>query len=334
MDKLKKEVGNKKHYIRRAFIAIGVGIVLAGAAVGALTAFSASPLLIVLEGAVLFAGVGLVVEGGVAVNKIYEKAKIGANKKIASSSMEEIKELNQDRSSKYTKNYRAKVVKKFANANLGLAKAQGSSVFGIFHSNSGMHSEKATQLLNEIDALTLLRDSAKTSHQERKYSKKIRLAQEKLTKITGGEILSTPYKWSKTYDNVLPDVSVIDRRTEIYCLTQIARDAYADLFQYSNEKANNRILNCMVHFNDTASIRPTMARAEDETKVSDVKSILLKDVVEACKTKSALEIKSMFPISLETKVIDKKTTKILGHNVLTFNSVEEIKDVLYASSIR
>lgn len=334
MGKLKKEVGNKKHKFRRAFIAVGLGIVLAGAAVGALTAFSATPLLIVLEGAVLFAGVGLVVEGGVAINKMKEKRTVSKNKKIASKALEEIKELNNDKTTSYSKNYRAKIIKKYANANLVLTRTLGSSNFGIFHSNSGLSSEKATELLNEIDAYTLLRDSARTAYQERKYSKKLALAQEKLTKIAGEDIAVAPYKWSKTYDEALTGVSVIDRRTEIACLSQVARDSYIALFEDAEEKTNKKALNVMVHFNDTASMKPTVAKAEDETKVNEVKTILLKDVVEACKTKSQLEIKSMFPISLECKVINKDTTKILGQNVLNFKNLDEVKSVLETTTER
>ena len=332
MAKLKKEVGNKKHLLRRALLIAGVGVALIAAGVVATTMFSASPIVLLLEGAALLTGFGCIVGAGVALQKFVESVRVGKSKKVAKKSLKQIKTLNNDKTSKYSNNYRAKVIRKFANANLTLTKALGSTVYGVFHSNSGQKNEKATELLNQIDAYTLLRDSATSSSAQQKYSKKLKLAQEKLVKIVGDDVSITPFKWSKTYNNVLDGVTVIDRRTEIYCLSERAKESFISVFESLDEKTDKKALNVMVRFNGISNLKPTVAKAEDQTKQEVVKSILLADVIEACNYKTPEEIRAMFPITLESKIINKDTTKILDNSAVTFATISEVRAYISSST--
>ena len=328
MDKLKSEVGNKKHPVRKVFL-IGT-IALATLAVGiwALTAFSASPILMVIEGTIIGVAAATLIGCGVAANKIFDSTRIKQSKKVAGKSLEKIKQLNKDKSSTYTRNYRAKIIKRYANANLSLTKRQGASIFGTFHSNTGIRNEKATTLLNQIDSYTLLRDTATTKAKQKKYSKKLSLAEQKLSKIVEEEGVKTSmFKWTKSYDEALHGVSVLDRRTEIVCLSQQARDDFKALFENTYEITDNKSLNIVMHFNQASSLRPAIAKVEDQTKAEEVKRILLNDVVTACNSKTPLEIRSMFPIALETKLINKQTTKILKNSTITVHTLSELKEL-------
>lgn len=329
MAKAIKEVSDKKHNVRRAFLisTIAVGILAAGAA--AMAVFSASPILLAIDCAVLAVAAFTAVGSGVAINKLRDSSLVRKSKKQAKKSLEEIRELNNDKSSTYSQEYRAKVVRKFANANLTLCQRRGGTSFGVFHSSSGLSDKRATEYINNIDAYSLLRDSAKTKGQQKKYSKKIELEERKLAKIIQEEGITTNLqRWTKSYDNVVRGVSVLDRRTEIACLTSTARDEYMGIFNNSNEVTDDKALNVVVKFNDSSNMRPTMARAEDQSKLAQIKEILLKDVVESCKGKTALEVKSMFPIVLETRIINKTSTKILNNDAIEVSNLTELKQLL------
>lgn len=329
MAKENKELTDKKHKIRRAFIisAIAVGVLTLG--VGAMAMFSASPILIAIDVAVLAAAAFALVGTGVAINKLHDSSAVSNSKKTAIKTLEQIKQLNADRSSSKSQEYRAKIVRKFANANLVLSKRRGGTISGVFHSSSGIKNKKATEIINKIDAYTLLQETAKTKGEQKKYSKKIRLEEQKLSKIIEEEgVISSPYRWTKSYDNVVSGVSVLDRRTEIACLTSSARDEFAEMFKNSNEKTDVKALNIVLKFNESSNLTPTMVRAEDQTKLEELKEILLKDVVTACQSKTGLEVRSMFPITLEARIINKKTTKILNREVVTADSLTELKSLL------
>ena len=327
MDKLKKEVGNKKHNVRRAFIIATIVIAAAAVGVGAFAALSASPVLIAIEGAILAAGLGVGVGAGVAINKAHESVSVASSKKTASKSLKEIERLNKDKTSTYTKEYRAKVIRKYAKANLVLTRKLGATIYGVFHSNSGLTSETATGLAHQIDAYTLLEDVAPSNAQQKKYARKRKLAESKLSKLEGADgVRSAPYKWTKSYDDVLPEVSVYDRRTEISCLTETARASYEGMFESDTTPSDNKILNILVHFNNACGIKPTYARAEDQTKEEEITKLLLKDVIDACASKTSAEVKAMFPIAIESKVINKKSTKILSDTAVTYNSLTELKE--------
>ena len=327
MAKTNREVTDKKHKVRRAFIISTIATAALTVGIGAMAIFSASPILLALDGAVLACALFTAIGTGVSINKIRDSAIVSSSKKSAKKNLEKIKALNQDKSSTYSREYRAKVVKRFANANLKLCSRRGGTSFGVFKSSCGLENENAAEILNKIDSYTLLKDTATTNGERKKFAKKLILQEQKLSKIIEEEGVSTSLqRWTKSYDNVVSGVSVLDRRTEIACLTTAAKESFATIFENSNEKTDNKAGHIIVRF--SSNIRPTMARVEDQTKINEVKEILLNDVVEACKTKTALEVRSMFPISLEAKVLNKETTKILNNQTITVNSITELKELL------
>lgn len=325
MAKTKREVGNKSHKLRKSFIisSIALGVIAIGA--GVFVSFTAAPMLVVLNSCLIGGALCIAVGVGVAANKTYDSATISINKGRATSALKKIKELNKDKTSNYSENYRAKIVKKYAKANLVLARKLGASIFGEFHSTSGMVDEKATQLVNEIDSFTLLKDASKERGQK-KFSKKISLAEKKLSKLSPEN--STPKcKWTKGYSEVLSGVEVLDRRTEIACLTTTARDSFIKIVENENEEAKGTCVNVIVNFNSSSNITPCIARSQDKSKYEEIRELMIKDILEACKTKTNAQIKCMFPITIESRFVDKKSTKYVN-NTLTFDSYTELASAL------
>lgn len=329
MAKLGKEVRNKKHNIRRAFI-IGTAVVGALAlGVGVFAGVSASPIVIAMECALLGVGAGLAVGTAIVINKSHESLSVASNTKTAEKTLEEIKQLDKDLTSTHSREYRAKIIRKYANANLSLARVFGSSKFGVFRSNTGISdddkAQQAAGLSAEIDALSLLRDIEPTENGKAKYSTKIQLANQKLTKLIEEEgVKMPPYKWTQTYSDVLPDVRVLDRRNEIACLTESTKTAYAGLIEESVVTANSKILDVIVRFNGASGLAPTFARAEDETQAEQIKSLLLKDVYDSLAGKSAEQIRAMFPLTIESKIVDKRTTQVLEFNADSYRSYSQL----------
>ena len=331
MAKLGKEVENKKHKVRFGFIVSAIVFGVVAISVGAVAATSASPILWAMEGAILAAGAGLGVTAGIGISKAHEKVVVSINTSNAEKALQEIEKLNKDYSSTATREYRSKIVKKYANANLKLAKTLGASRFGVYRSNTGvLDKNKAQQVAGlsaEIDSLAILRDETQNLRKVEKYSKKIKLANEKISKIIEDDGLALPpYRWTKTYNDVLPTISVVDRRTEIACLTENTKYAYATMFGYTETKSDDKILDVVVNFNQTSGMAPTYARAEDQSKIEDIRKLMLKDVYEACKSKTVAQIRSMFPISVDCKLINKKTTDILNSKPLTYQSFTELEE--------
>ncbi len=324
----KNELGNKSHKIRRAFIisTICAGVLALG--VGAMAGLAAKPILLAINGCLLAGAVGVSVGTGVAINKIYDTAAIKINKKKATKALEEIKQIEKDTSSKYSQAQRAKVLRKYAKANLVLTRKLGATIFGEYHTTSGMKNKKGTELLNTIDALYILKDTATTDSARNKYAKKLQLAQSKLAKITAEEgIRTSKCKWTKSYENVLTGATALDRRTEIACLTSSARDAFKSLMENNEEVTDNKCINVTMSFNEASSIAPCIARAEDQTKMTAIKSILLQDAAIACQGKTPLEVRSMFPITIESKLIKKDSTKLVKRDVITVNSYSELVEL-------
>lgn len=327
MSKRVKEVGNKKHNFRKAFWIIGGVIVLAAGAVSALVATSVSPLLVLLESALLVGGVGAGIEIGATINKLQERSKVKKNKKIAKKALEEIRKLDNN-PLKRSESYRAKVVAKYAKANLVLAKVLGSSSFGVFHSNSGRRTERETELINLMDNYALLRDSAETTKEQKKYAKKFHLTQQKLMKYSEDEVIVAPYKWSRTYDDVLAGVSVVDRRTEISCLSEGSRDKFISMFESSKEKTDKKALNIVCHFGASASVKTTYAKSEDQTKEPQIREIMLEDIANACMGKTPAEVRKYFPIVYQSKIIHKENTNVLKENIITIKTLRDLKNEL------
>lgn len=319
----KKELGNKAHKLRRIFIIGTIATAVLTLGVGVFAGMAAKPILLAMNACLLAGAVGITVGSGVALNKIYEQIAVKSNETKAAKALEQIKAMDKDNSSEYSQSKRVKVLRKYANANLRLAHFRGATPFGELHSTSGM-GKVATELVNKIDAYYILRDSSTSDREAKKYSKKIKLAESRLAKITEGE-KSTKFKWTRSYENVVSGVTALDRRTEISCLTSLARDSFRMMMENNTEVVDNQCINLQVTFGNSSAIAPCVARAEDQTKASVIREILIYDIVEACKSKSPLEIKSMFPITIETKHIDKVSTKLIKKDALKISSYAELQ---------
>ena len=145
MEKLGKEVENKRHRVRFGFIVSAIVVGTVAVAVGVVAATSASPILWAMEGAILATGTGLAITGGILVNKAHEKVVVETNTSKAEKALEKIESLNKDYSSTVSIDARAKIIKKYANANLKLAKTLGASKFGVFRSNTGIVDKNKAQ---------------------------------------------------------------------------------------------------------------------------------------------------------------------------------------------
>ena len=325
---MSKELGKKTHKLRLAFIistAVAVAVAV-GAGVVALTA--AKPILLAVNGCILAGALGVSVGTGVAINKIYDSASIKSNKKKATKALERIKTLETDKSSRYSREYRAKIIRKYAKANLVLTRRLGATIFGEYQTTSGLKSRKGTQIINEIDAYTLLKDSASSDSQARRYSKKIALLQSQLSRISEEEgVKTSKFRWTKSYSGVLDGATALDRRTEISCLTPSARDEFRAIMEAGDEHTDSKCVNLFMTFGNASSMSPCIARAEDQTKAPQIREILVRDAYEATKGKSPIEIKSMFPITIETKLIKKDSTRLLKREVITITSYSELEEM-------
>lgn len=323
MAKTKREVGNKSHKIRKSFIitTIALGVIAIGA--GVFVSLTAMPMLVVLNSCLIGGALSIAVGVGVAANKTYDSARIAANKRTANKTLEKIKQLNKDKTTTYSEKYRAKIIKKYAKANLVLARKLGSTFVGEFHSTSGLQKEKATQLVNEIDSFKLLEGASQRT--KGKFSKKIELSNKKLTKLSPESTNPKP-RWTKSFDDVLPEVKVLDRRTEIACFTTTAREMFIKAVETENTNCETCV-NVIANFNKDSNITPCVARCQDKAKAEDLKEIIIKDILEVCKEKNNAQIKAMFPINIETRLVDKKTTKYVS-SALTFDSYAELASAL------
>ena len=327
--KVKKEIGNKVHIFRRIFLISSAIALVAAVGVGAFVITTASEVLVLINGALLACAGAVAITSGVAVNAIHNSREIGKNKRKAKKALSKIRELNRDASTSYSTRYRAKILRKYAEANLVLTRRLGGTMYGEFTSTCGVSSEKAARLINEIDAYSILESTATSKRQKAKYSRKIRLLESKLTRITEEEgTQSQRCKWTKSYDSVVTGAHALDRRTEISCLTTVGKTRFQQLFSGDSEITDKKAVNVYLRFSPSSGMAPTVGRAEDQTKGCQIRDILIADLYEACKGKTQVEISSMFPVTVESKVINKHTTKILRNDVMTISCYAQLQEII------
>lgn len=322
MSKTQKEIPDKKHKIRRAFlgIAIGIGLVVAGAA--GYVAISGATLYSVVEIAAMALGVGALVGGGVGMVAFATARSIAKNKKIATQSLNKIREYDRDKSSKVSERERAKVCRKYANANLRLCKLTNGTIYGLFKSLSGA-SEQETKILNEIEQYSILEQAAKNSRQQKKYAHKKEVLQGRLTtRETKGR------PWTQVYNDVADGVQVFDRRTEICCKNEDTKMEFIEKF--GSPKGKSSKVGCIItmNFDEESSSNASYIATEEIEKTNLAKQLLIKDILEYFEDKTDIEVRSHFPITLETKKIDKDSTKVLKQELKTYYNLTELKSEL------
>lgn len=296
----KRETGNKKHKARR--IAIVTLIITAVAAVGGIvaTAAFATPLLLMSEICFAVAGGTLVVGLGTAANVAYSAKSKSGNRKASIKNLQKIAENDLSLSNADKR----KIVKKYAKANLKLCKLIGCPLCGKYHSISGMDKEAKTEALNALENLELLQSLETTEKGRKKWDSKIKTKR----KIVGTSCLRTPQRWTKTYDDFIDGISIYDRRTEIGCLSTRTTEEFARIAEVvpnTDELGASVILN----FKPSSRIQSTYARVADPTFVGEVSRLMLQDVYYACEGKTEAEISAMFPFTIHSHTLDKKTSK-------------------------
>lgn len=331
MAKSEKEVGTKIHKLRRVLVA---GLVMSGLAVVGVACyvlFANSVALAVANGLLVGCGFTLTFGSFVGIHKLVEGARVSVHKRSAGKALTKIKQLDKDVSTTYSSKYRAGILKKYAKAGLALSKIQGATIFGELTTTSGVQNHKGAELVTQIDAYNILMSTETSSRRQKKYSKKITLLEEKLSKIATSEGVSDKkYRWARTYDSVVAGTSAVDRRTEISCLTETGKYMFQAL-NSAPQNSSSTWANVYMRFNHGSNISPCIARIEDATRVEDVKKIFMHDLYEACQTKSEYERALMFPVVIESKQLNAKNAKTTkSRNTFVINSFSDLEK--YVSS--
>ena len=326
-----KEIIGKKSIAKRVVLAVAatVGVVAGGGLMLAGFAGVSMSLLFALEVSMVGLAAGVVAGGIVGGISAKTALKVRHSKKEAVNALNQIRELNADKTSTVSEQARAKICQKYAKANLYLAKKRVSSIFGELHSNSGANTLTQTQIMNEIDAYTILQESTTSDRMKRKYAKIISGLDSKLCNMRATDGAGSSYlKWTQSFDHVVEGVSVFDRRTEIVCMTKNARESFIELAGTPSTKSTKVGAHIAVKYGPASGMRKTFINIEDTSKVEQSKEILIKDVLEYLKGKTNLEIKGIFPITLEVKTINRQSAKSQVYRNYVFNSHKELKEAL------
>lgn len=315
-----RETGNKKHKVRMTFIV--TAIVTAVATIGGVIATAAlgAPLMVLSELCFGVAGLSAVIGTSVGIHRLHEARVTSGSKKASMKNLQKIAENDPS----LTKDQRIKIVKKFAKSNLKLCKILGCPLCGKFHSVAGMGHAKKTEALNALENLELLQSLETTQNGRKKWDAKIK---SKSVLVAKNCLKSGVNRWSKTYDNFIDGISIYDRRTEIGCLTT---KTSAEFERLASIVPNTDEIGASVSisFFKNGRVPNTYARVADPTLVHDVAKIMLKDVYYACEGKSAQEIEAMFPFSIRTHTINKKTSDIENANSKFINTYADLENEL------
>lgn len=296
-----KETSPVSHKLRTIF---GIVVCVLGlttlAGVGVM-AFAAVPSAIVVNSC--FSVAAITVAGGTAwaTNTIVTDHKLKRNRKKSRKLLKEISEIDMGKKNVSAKR-KAKIVEKYAKLQLKLCQVSKTPLNGVFHSVSHMRSHKGTQAMNELDARTILEKTSNSGANSKKISK--------LKNLVASERSRTaPCKWTKTYENVVKDVPIYDRRTEISCMNDVSVTRFKSLTN-NLEPTAELGTNIIVTFKDENKYPSTYARVADSSKSNIATEILLSDVKKTCEGMSKAEVDRVFPILIEIRKLDKNTSVI------------------------
>lgn len=312
-----REVKPVVHKLRRVFgVAVGILAVTAIAGIVFASTAAAAPAAIIANAVVAATSLAVVGGTGLAIGTISGNISLSKNRKKSRKMLKKISEFDKGKK-KANVRRKAKIVKKYAKLQLKLCKISRTPLTGVFHSVSHMRSYKGTQIVNEIDALTLLAKTESNARKVKSINKKIA---KKKTLLFAEKGITPAYKWTESYDNVVDGVSVYDRRTEIACMnpeTVTKFKSIASAIKPTDELG----VNVIVNFSKASKLPSTYARIADKTKTNEVIEILLNDIKNTCLGMTVDEINNMFPIYVEERKINKNNTKI-KENSLEFPNFE------------
>ena len=294
-----KATGNKVHKLRRAsVVAFALSLFLAGLGFGMLTQL-AGPLLILGEITIGIAALSSVVGIGTLSGYFVEKAKISHYKKISSQNLRKIAEADKNPNIVFSEKQKTAIIKKYANANLKLAKIIGCPFVGRFACVSGLSSDKENEAFNVAENLSIQK-SITANHKKseslgKKYRKKVKLVGK------SGSAVSTMHPWTMMYNDFKKQVQIPDRRIEINSLTNTTCEKFKQLAQ--EMPVTSDIGGCIQVIFGRSKDKQSFIRVADVNYLDAAKDLLIEDILTACEEDPANKQK-LFPFTVVKSVFD------------------------------
>ena len=319
-DNKKKEVGNKKHIISR--IIVGALLVVGAGAISLASVFAFTSGIYIT-----FAELALVIAGGSAVGGIAMIAKgvkglisDKINKEVSINSINQI--ANIDRNNlQMEQSLRAKLVKKYAKANLKLCKSKGCPFVGKYKTQSDFTKDKEIEAFNDIENYEILKSLSNSTSQQKKYDKKINKIKNNLPTSSDMKLDKRKY-WTKSYDNVVSNMKVYDRRLEIKSLSADTITKFANMTNIMDlpEKGDmGGFIN--VSYSTSSGEKPTYVKIANTKYLPSMKDLMMNDVIKYCENNE--DASKLFPLSIDVCEYDSKTR--VQHSTKIYNSLEELK---------
>lgn len=318
----KKEVGHKKHVLRR--IVLGAAIVTGVAFAGVLVSVAAAvPNVMFTSVSTSIGAVSAALGIGAGANLIYTKRQENKYRKKSLNAIKQISEVDSDKSATMSKSKRISLAKKFAKANIKLCKLAGCPFCGRFRSNSTL-TEKENERFNREQNEALLIDIENAERENIGVSKKLKYKSK--LKLSSESVRNRLQVWTKEYNSFLKDVSIKDRRIEIGCLCDSTTSKFEKLVK--DIPATSELGGMVnVAFEGSSPIKQTYARVTDKGCLERTKDILLEDVYNACKNSTEEKKKAFFPFTIETRDLNDKA-KVTNVETTRIKSFEDLCDEL------
>lgn len=319
-DNKKKEVGNKKHILTR--IIVGALLVVGAGAISLASVFAFTTGIYIT-----FAELALVIAAGTTVGGVAMMAKgvkglisDKINKEVSINSINQI--ANIDRNNlQMEQSSRAKLIKKYAKANLKLCKSKGCPFVGKFKAQSDFSKDKEIEAFNDIENYEILKNLSTSTSQQKKYAKKINKIKSNIPSIEDMKLDKRKY-WTKSYDNVVNNMKVYDRRLEIKSLSTDTVTKFAkmtDVMDLPEKGDMGGFIN--VSYSTKSGERPTYVKIANTKYLPTMKDLMINDVIKYCENNE--DATKLFPLSIDVCEYDSKTR--VQHSTVIYDSLEELK---------
>lgn len=316
-----KEVGNKKHILTR--IIVGALLVVGAGAISLASVFAATTGIYIT-----FAELALVIAGGTAVGGIAMIAKgvkglisDKINKEVSINSINQI--ANVDRNNlQMEQSLRAKIVKKYAKANLKLCKSKGCPFVGKYISQSDFSKYSEIEAFNDIENYEILKNLSTSVSQQKKYANKINKIKKNIPSLEDIKPDKRKY-WTKSYDNVVNNMKVYDRRLEIKSLSSDTITKFAkmtDVMELPDKGDMGGFIN--VAYNIKSGEKPTYVKIANTKYLSSMRDLMVSDVIKYCEENE--DATKLFPISIDVCEYDSKTRP--QHSTIIYDSLDMLKN--------
>ena len=204
-----------------------------------------------------------------------------------------IAQNDRDADTSLTEKAKAKIVQKYANANIKLAKILGCPFVGRFLHISGLKKDSQNEAFNICENLhieaglsTSKRRTGKIERTIEKYSRK---------KSLRGTEPKTAHVWTKTYTNFVKDVPIPDRRIEVNSLSESTVEKFKALAE--EMPLTKDVGGCVQIFFGKSKEKQSYIRVADASYLDKSLELLLEDVKTACDENPAYR-NQLFPLSI------------------------------------